>query len=653
MSFTTSNVFRRTIKISIAAISLFIMGNAYAEPPQRLIVQYKDSSTQSISGAITGNNIAQRIQQSHGVSIKHLRKMGLKDRHVLRLTKRKSFIQLNELMARMRQDPNILSVEEDALMKANLVPNDTFYDLQWHYHEATGGMDAQEAWDTHDGSGVVVAVVDTGYTNHSDLLANILPGYDFISDTSVSNDGDGRDNDPSDPGDWYAQNQCGFGVPGSNSSWHGTHVSGTIAAVTNNGQGVAGIAFGSKVVPVRVLGTCGGFLSDIADGVIWASGGSVPGVPANANPAQVLNMSLGGSGSCGSTYQNAINTANTNGTVVVVSAGNSNTNTSGSRPANCDNVINVAANDRQGNRASYSNYGALIDVTAPGGETATPANGVASTLNSGTTTPSTENYVYYQGTSMAAPHVAGTVALMFQADPGMTPSEAETLLKNTARPLPGSCSGGCGAGIIDARAALDAIGGGPSNLPPTSSFSYVATDLLVDFTDTSNDPDGTVVSWSWEFGDSNGSSGQNPSHTYAAAGTYTVFLTVTDNLGATDVSSQDVTVTSGGGGPTSDGYTITGINLASRAWGYYTIQVPEGAERLEVETSGGSGNVNLFVRFGANPTNRIYDCKDGGGGNNESCTITNPQAGTWHIGVKATRKGGSNVRLDAYWYDEG
>jgi len=655
MSLTTSNPLRRLLTITLTLVSLLLMGQATAEPPQRLIVKYKDSTRAMQAGALTGNALAQRLQQEHGAAMSHLRKMGLADRHVMRLSQRHSKQALAQLIGRLKKDPNVLSVEEDVLLQANLVPNDQFYNLQWHYHEATGGMNAEVAWDTgYDGTGVVVAVVDTGYTNHSDLVANLLPGYDFIDDTFVSNDGDGRDNDPSDPGDWYAFNECGFGVPGSNSSWHGTHVAGTIAAVTNNAQGVAGVAYGARVIPVRVLGKCGGYLSDIADGVVWASGGSVSGVPANANPAQVINMSLGGSGSCDGTYQAAIDTARANGAVVVVSAGNSNANAANYRPASCNGVINVAANDREGNRASYSNYGSIIDVAAPGGETSpTAANGVASTLNSGTTTPSSENYVYYQGTSMAAPHVAGAAALMFHKDPTLTPDEVETILKNTARPLPGSCSGGCGAGIIDARAALDAIGGGPVNQAPTSNFSYAASDLLVNFTDLSNDPDGSIVAWSWDFGDGNSASTANPSHSYAAEGTYSVTLTVTDNDGATDASSQDVTVTAGGGGPTSDGYTITGINIASRQYDYYTIEVPAGAERLEVETSGGSGNVNLFVKFGSQASNRNYDCKDTGGGNNESCVITNPTPGTWHIALKATRRGATNVRLDAYWYDDG
>ncbi|KAG0750931.1 hypothetical protein G6F24_014800 [Rhizopus arrhizus] len=164
----------------------------------------------------------------------------------------------------------------------------------------------------------------------------------------MARDGGGRDSNPNDEGDWYGANECGPGIPASNSSWHGTHVAGTVAAVTNNSTGVAGTAFNAKVVPVRVLGKCGGYTSDIADAIVWASGGTVSGVPANANPAEVINLSLGGGGSCSATYQNAINGAVGRGTTVVVAAGNSNTNVSSSVPANCANVIAVAATTSAG-----------------------------------------------------------------------------------------------------------------------------------------------------------------------------------------------------------------------------------------------------------------------------------------------------------------
>jgi serine protease len=234
-------------------------------------------------------------------------------------------------------------------------------------------------------------------------------------------------------------------------------VAGTIAAVTNNGTGVAGVAYGAKIVPARVLGKCGGYTSDIADAIIWASGGTVTGVPANANKAQVINMSLGGSGACDATTQSAINGARSRGTVVVVAAGNEAVNASNSSPANCSGVITVAATNRSGGRASYSNYGTIVDVAAPGGDGGT-GNGILSTLNSGTTTPASDSYASYMGTSMATPHVAGVVALMLAKNPALTPDDVEAKLKSSARAFPASCSG-CGAGIVDASAAVDAATG--------------------------------------------------------------------------------------------------------------------------------------------------------------------------------------------------
>lgn len=296
-------------------------------------------------------------------------------------------------------------------------------------------------------------------------------------------------------------------------AWHGTHVAGTVAAVGNNNKGIVGVAFGAKIQPVRVLGRGGGYDSDIAEAIIWASGGTVSGVPANATPAKVINLSLGGSGSCGSTFQNAINSAVSRGSVVVIAAGNDNMNVSNASPANCNNVIAVAANDKEGNRSWYSNYGNLIDVTAPGGETcvpnasltacqsATTAKGVLSTLDSGSTTPVAETYAFYDGTSMATPHVAGVAALMISASPTtLTPAQIEATLKSTARPLPGTCSGGCGAGIVDAYAAVAAVAGSsPGNTPPVANFSSTVNGLTVNFTDTSTDADGSIASRSLEL----------------------------------------------------------------------------------------------------------------------------------------------------------
>jgi serine protease len=370
------------------------------------------------------------------------------------------------LMADLSRQPGVVSVEPDLTFRSMFTPNDTRYAEQWDLFETTAGINAPGAWDLADGSGVKVAVIDTGITPHSDLNANVLPGYDFISDAATARDGDGRDANPNDEGDWFNAGECGSTTPEA-SSWHGSHVAGTIAAVSNNTNGIAGIARNAKIVPVRVLGKCGGFTSDIADAITWASGGRVSRVPANPNPAKVINLSLGGSGACGRTFQRAIDGAVSRGTTVVIAAGNSNADVSGFSPANCNNVVAVASSDREGNRAFYSNFGAKVDVAAPGGEVrleteppgtrSHPENGILSTLNAGTTTQAGETYTAYMGTSMAAPHVAGLVALMLSRRPALTPAQAEAALKANARPLPGSCTGGCGAGLIDAARTVGAI----------------------------------------------------------------------------------------------------------------------------------------------------------------------------------------------------
>ncbi|MBD1583098.1 S8 family peptidase [Pseudoalteromonas sp. S16_S37] len=443
----------------------------------QFIIKYKNSD-QSLMGVGTDATTSQAVMNQRAqsfvqgfaskksnVKAQYVRPMALSNHHVMRVDRKLSPAEANSFMQEIAASGNVEYIEIDQMLQPFAAPNDPRYADQWHYYEPTGGLNLPSAWDRATGAGVTVAVLDTGYRPHVDLAANILPGYDMISNLDVANDGNLRDNDARDPGDAITRGECGtdsFGYPvpsrDRNSSWHGTHVAGTVAAVTNNGQGVAGVAYGAKVVPVRVLGKCGGLTSDIADGIIWASGGFVSGAPSNANPADVINMSLGGEGSCSPTTQNAINQARGNGTVVVVAAGNDNDNASSYNPGNCNGVINVASTNRSGSRASYSNYGSSIDVAAPGG---TLTHGVLSTYNTGTGSPSFDSYGNSQGTSMAAPHVAGVAALIKQAKPSATPDEIESIIKTTTRSFPGSCSG-CGTGIVDANAAvLKAFGQDP------------------------------------------------------------------------------------------------------------------------------------------------------------------------------------------------
>lgn len=318
------------------------------------------------------------------------------------------------------------------------------------------GISALEAWGTTRGQGVTVAVLDSGVTAHPDLDANVLPGYDFIAESAFSNDGNGRDSDPTDAGNWTVDNQCFTGSKATPSDWHGTHVAGTIAAIANNNEGIAGVAPEAKIVPVRVLGACGGFDSDITDGIIWAAGGSVRGVPANQHPAQVINMSIGSEGTCTTPYRQAIAQANKRGSIVVVAAGNNNFDASKSSPGNCEDVITVGATDKNGKRSYFSNYGSRVDVSAPGGDRRYWGGGILSTLNAGKTAPGKADYAEYQGTSMAAPHVAGIVALMKAVDPKLTYAQAKKVLQSTSQSVECDQSA-CGSGIVNAARAVQQV----------------------------------------------------------------------------------------------------------------------------------------------------------------------------------------------------
>ncbi len=365
------------------------------------------------------------------------------------------------------QVPDVMAVEPDLWLTADTLPNDPHSASLWGLLGAADGspygIDAGGAWGRTTGEGVVVAVIDTGLVAHVDLGGQAVAGYDMIAEVATANDGNGRDGDASDPGDWCGPNP---------SSWHGTHVAGTIAALANNGIGVFGGAPGVRIQPVRVLGVCGGYDSDVADGIRWAAGGSVPGVASNPTPARVLNLSLGGSSpTCPAELSSAISNARSRGAVVVVSAGNDATNASLATPANCPGVITVAATGQTGRRASFSNYGAVVEMAGPGVS-------ILSTIDSGTTVPAGSTYDDYEGTSMAAPHVALTAALVAAAAPTLTPAEIEAVLAATSTPFASDASGtgcaalGCGVGIVNAGSAVASL---PSQSVPGAPTAVRAT----------------------------------------------------------------------------------------------------------------------------------------------------------------------------------
>ena len=369
----------------------------------------------------------------------------------------------------------------NALGSANsLEVNDPLYGSQWHLYSSFG-IQAPLAWQqTRGDSSIVVAVLDTGITSHPDLQGRVLPGYDFISDDTAANDNqsDGAflswDNDPSDPGDWGG---------GYDSSWHGTHVAGIIAANQNNSIGVSGVAPSVKILPVRVLGApstgydAGAAVSDLVAAINWAAGVTVPNTPKNMNPARVMNLSIGTDtpSGCDSATQSAFRAAWDRGVTAVTAAGNAGFPATGSYPGNCYPTINVGATGFSGDQAFYSNYGPGVDFSAPGGDDRDAANApsgtdglILSTWNLGTTVPGDADYSIEEGTSMASPVVAGVVALLYSVRPTLSSDDAYQILKATVRPFKAgtdcavtapeyAVEGGysmCGAGIVDAGAAV-------------------------------------------------------------------------------------------------------------------------------------------------------------------------------------------------------
>jgi serine protease len=433
-------------------------------------------------------------------------------------------ISSTELVARLQLDPDVEVAEVDVRVKRAAAPNDPLYGPQgggvtpavgqWYLRTTASGavssINAEQAWDLTPGSpAIVVAVLDTGVRgDHPDLAGKLLRGYDFVSQDdpnnfATANDGDGRDADPSDPGDWVTAAEAGQGgvFEGQNcdvgdSSWHGTQTTSLVAAATNDGAGMAGTGHNVRVLPVRVLGKCGGFTSDVIAAMYWAAGLAIPSspttlgtAPTNITPAKVLNMSLGSSQSCSPLYQAAVTAVTGAGASVVVSAGNGE-GTAVGQPANCAGAIGVGGLRHVGTKVGFSDVGSQVAISAPGGNCVLEGNfdpclfPILSATNSGTTVPATNTYSdsfnISVGTSFSAPMAAAVAALMLSRNPALTPAQVRSTMMAAARPFP--TSGGsagvpichapngqpqdecycttstCGAGMLDAFAAVTASG---------------------------------------------------------------------------------------------------------------------------------------------------------------------------------------------------
>jgi serine protease len=555
------------------------------------------------------------------------------------------------LAAQLAADPEVEFAVPNGRQRRLTAPNDPLYPAtlpgvrphgpdsgQWYLRAPTAtvasAIDIEAAWARTTGSAsVVVALLDTGVRfEHPDLGrtvngGSLLPGYDFVADSQVANDGNGRDGDPSDPGDWVTSAEADRGTftgcEEAPSSWHGTSTASLIGAATNNGLGMAGSAPGVRVLPVRVLGKCFGSDADIQAGMLWAAGlpTGEPDVPANPNPARIINMSLGSSGACNAAYQSVVDRITAAGVVIVAAAGNSTGGAVGT-PGNCRGVIAVLALRHAGSKVGFSDLGPEIAIAAPGGNCINIAVGspclypIVSATNSGAQGPAsdgwTDSFDISVGTSFASPLVAGVVALMVSQQPALTPAQVRNALQATARPFPTSGSDNgpddpspvatcqapsagieqlqcycttalCGAGMVDAGAAVAAVAGALARIEVAGPAPTAGSPVTLSGSGSLAAGGATVAGYAWELLDGGGIVNGFTSATNAAtatlqpsgAGTFRVRLTVTDTLGNVSVAERSVGVAAvatqtpadpdGGGGGAVSGAWVAGLVLAAVA----------------------------------------------------------------------------------------
>jgi len=563
------------------------------EPAQRLIVGFRAQGDAVVRSASAAGK-AQALGVRSGIGFRAQRSLGPR-MAVVELPDPQSGEALAVTLARLAADPDVAFVEPDARARPHATPNDPLFTGQW-YLQATeaSAINAVAAWDTTTGSEeVIVAVLDTGVlSSHPDLGVfgsggRVLPGRDFVGPDSgggfrTANDGNGWDADPTDPGDWVTSGEAATsffaGCLVTNSSWHGTRIAGMIGALTDNATGIAGSAWDGWILPVRVLGKCGGYNSDIIQGMRWAAGLSVDTVPANPFPARIINISLGALGNCTNSYQAAVDEVVEAGAVVVASAGNETGPVDA--PANCDGAVAVAGLRATGAKVGYSSLGPEVTLAAPGGNCVNTGGpclfSLDTTSNAGTTVATTAIYTDQLdanvGTSFSAPLVAATAALMLAVNSNLAPAELRERLQQSARSFPSAASLGlancpntvddtlacacttstCGAGMLDAAVSVAAA------LRPIAIIDAPATvvsgqPVVLDGSDSAPADSRTLTGFAWTVrsGSANLSGANTPVATLdapAPGASVVLRLTVTDNLGLEDFTDVTVSTPGGGGG---------------------------------------------------------------------------------------------------------